>query len=60
MLDSSFIYFNLFFITNYFLYFKVLAEDDKFLITSDRDEKIRVSCFPNSYSIHTFCLGHLE
>ncbi|RMX51239.1 hypothetical protein pdam_00004074 [Pocillopora damicornis] len=39
---------------------RVLTEDDKFLITSDRDEKIRVSCFPNSYSIHTFCLGHLD
>nr|XP_058941381.1 tRNA (guanine-N(7)-)-methyltransferase non-catalytic subunit WDR4-like [Pocillopora verrucosa] len=38
----------------------VLTEDDKFLITSDRDEKIRVSWFPNSYSIHTFCLGHLD
>ncbi|XP_022799948.1 tRNA (guanine-N(7)-)-methyltransferase non-catalytic subunit wdr4-like isoform X2 [Stylophora pistillata] len=38
----------------------VLTGDDKFLITSDRDEKIRVSCFPNSYNIHTFCLGHLD
>ncbi|RWS09457.1 tRNA (guanine-N(7)-)-methyltransferase non-catalytic subunit wdr4-like protein [Dinothrombium tinctorium] len=34
-----------------------LTHDGKFLITSDRDEKIRVSCFPNAYNIHGYCLG---
>ncbi|XP_068724975.1 tRNA (guanine-N(7)-)-methyltransferase non-catalytic subunit WDR4-like [Montipora capricornis] len=38
----------------------VLTKDDNFLITSDRDEKIRISCFPNSYNIHSFCLGSLD
>jgi len=32
--------------------------DSKFVITADRDEKIRVSNFPNSYNIHNYCLGH--
>ncbi|KAK4873240.1 hypothetical protein RN001_015269 [Aquatica leii] len=32
----------------------------KYVITSDRDEKIRVSCYPNSYNIVSFCLGHRE
>ncbi|KAK2568277.1 tRNA (guanine-N(7)-)-methyltransferase non-catalytic subunit WDR4 [Acropora cervicornis] len=26
----------------------------------DRDEKIRVSCYPNSYNIHSFWLGSLD
>lgn len=34
--------------------------DEKFIITSDRDEKIRVSCYPNTYNIQTYCLGHKE
>jgi len=32
----------------------------KFVLTADRDEKIRVSKFPNSYNIHNYCLGHTE
>ncbi|KAL7641413.1 UNVERIFIED_CONTAM: hypothetical protein RMT77_008553 [Armadillidium vulgare] len=38
----------------------VLTDDGKYLITCDRDEKIRVSSYPNCYNIHTFCLGHTE
>ena len=34
--------------------------EDKFVVTADRDEKIRISCYPNSYNIHQFCLGHTE
>uniref|UniRef100_T1IH29 tRNA (guanine-N(7)-)-methyltransferase non-catalytic subunit n=1 Tax=Strigamia maritima TaxID=126957 RepID=T1IH29_STRMM len=38
----------------------VLSVDGRFLITSDRDEKICVSNFPNSYNIQSYCLGHTE
>ncbi|KAI8813828.1 WD40-repeat-containing domain protein [Cladochytrium replicatum] len=38
----------------------VLTQDRKFVITSDRDEKIRVSKYPFTFSILTFCLGHKE
>ncbi|GAB6022035.1 hypothetical protein CHUAL_006184 [Chamberlinius hualienensis] len=37
-----------------------LSSDNQLLITSDRDEKIRVSSFPNCYNIHAFCCGHRE
>lgn len=33
---------------------------NKFILTSDRDEKIRISCYPNAYNIHNFCLGHSD
>ena len=36
------------------------TKDNKYILTADRDEKIRVSHFPNSYNIHGFCLGHRE
>ncbi|XP_076262936.1 tRNA (guanine-N(7)-)-methyltransferase non-catalytic subunit wuho [Rhynchophorus ferrugineus] len=38
----------------------VMSPCGKFIITCDRDEKIRVSCYPNSYNIISFCLGHKE
>ncbi|XP_046463302.1 tRNA (guanine-N(7)-)-methyltransferase non-catalytic subunit WDR4-like [Daphnia pulex] len=38
----------------------VVSSDNKFVITSERDEKIRVSCLPNAYNIHSYCLGHTE
>ncbi|CAG9795082.1 unnamed protein product [Diatraea saccharalis] len=34
--------------------------NNKYIITCDRDEKIRVSCYPNTYNIQTYCLGHKE
>ncbi|KAJ0178731.1 hypothetical protein K1T71_005506 [Dendrolimus kikuchii] len=34
--------------------------DKKYIITTDRDEKIRVTCYPNTYTIETYCLGHKE
>ncbi|ORX90267.1 WD40 repeat-like protein [Basidiobolus meristosporus CBS 931.73] len=38
----------------------VLSADNKHIITADRDEKIRVNNYPDSYNIHSFCLGHTE
>ncbi|XP_054006830.1 tRNA (guanine-N(7)-)-methyltransferase non-catalytic subunit wdr4 [Hylaeus anthracinus] len=36
----------------------LITEDEKYIITTDRDEKIRVSMLPNSYNILSYCLGH--
>lgn len=38
----------------------VVTENDKFVVTCDRDEKIRVSCYPNSYNVYSYCLKHTE
>lgn len=38
----------------------VVSPGGKFIATAERDEKIRVSCLPNAYTIHTYCLGHTE
>ncbi|KAJ1976857.1 hypothetical protein H4R35_002524 [Dimargaris xerosporica] len=35
-----------------------LSPDDKFILTADRDEKIRVSHYPNGYNIQAFGLAH--
>jgi len=35
-----------------------ISFDGRFLATCDRDEKIRISHFPNAYNIRTFLLGH--
>ncbi len=37
-----------------------MSFDGKYVITADRDEKIRISHYPNCYEIHQFCLGHTE
>jgi len=34
--------------------------DNKYLIVSDRDEKIQVSAYPHCFNIVTFCLGHRQ
>ncbi|XP_067007038.2 tRNA (guanine-N(7)-)-methyltransferase non-catalytic subunit wdr4 [Anabrus simplex] len=38
----------------------LITSEENYIITCDRDEKIRVSLFPNSYNIQSFCLGHTE
>ncbi|NXG50036.1 WDR4 methyltransferase, partial [Psilopogon haemacephalus] len=37
-----------------------LSPDDKYILTADRDEKIRVSLTKAPYNIVSFCLGHKE
>lgn len=37
-----------------------LSLDDRFIITSDRDEHIRVSQYPDGFNIERFCLGHTK
>lgn len=38
----------------------VWTPDMKHIITCDRDDKIRVSKYPDTYNIHGYCLGHQE
>lgn len=38
----------------------IISDCGKFIITCDRDEKIRCSHFPNAYNIVSYCLGHTE
>lgn len=37
-----------------------ISSADQYLLTCDRDGKIRVSHYPNSYNIYSYCLGHEE
>ncbi|XP_040913593.1 tRNA (guanine-N(7)-)-methyltransferase non-catalytic subunit wdr4 [Toxotes jaculatrix] len=37
-----------------------MSPDDKYIITADRDEKIRVSHRKCPYNIQSFCLGHQQ
>jgi tRNA (guanine-N(7)-)-methyltransferase subunit TRM82 len=36
----------------------LLTSDEKYVITADRDEHIRVSWYPQGYNIEAYCLGH--
>lgn len=36
----------------------LVTSDRKHIVTADRDEKIRVSMYPNCYNILSYCLGH--
>lgn len=38
----------------------LLSSDEKYVLTSDRDEKIRVTHYPKTYIIKNYCLGHKE
>ncbi|XP_071341437.1 tRNA (guanine-N(7)-)-methyltransferase non-catalytic subunit wdr4 isoform X2 [Trachinotus anak] len=37
-----------------------MSPDDRYIITADRDEKIRVSHLRSPYNIQSFCLGHQQ
>uniref|UniRef100_UPI00398E58C3 tRNA (guanine-N(7)-)-methyltransferase non-catalytic subunit wdr4 n=1 Tax=Pristiophorus japonicus TaxID=55135 RepID=UPI00398E58C3 len=39
---------------------QAVSPDDRFVITADRDEKIRVSLLEQPFVIEAFCLGHRE
>ncbi|XP_037813383.1 tRNA (guanine-N(7)-)-methyltransferase non-catalytic subunit wuho [Lucilia sericata] len=36
------------------------SKDEKFIITCDRDDKVRVTNYPATYDVHSYCLGHKE
>lgn len=38
----------------------IFSFDIRFIITSDRDEKIKISQYPDCHEIEAFCLGHTE
>ncbi|KAK3746791.1 hypothetical protein RRG08_031320 [Elysia crispata] len=38
----------------------MLVDNGSKVVTCDRDEKIRISRFPDAFNIHAYCLGHTE
>jgi hypothetical protein len=38
----------------------LLSPDEKYIITADRDEHIRISWYPQGYNIEMYCLGHAK
>lgn len=38
----------------------LMSENGKYVITCDRDEKIKVSNYPDTYNVQAYCLGHRE
>ncbi|XP_023291334.2 tRNA (guanine-N(7)-)-methyltransferase non-catalytic subunit wuho [Lucilia cuprina] len=38
----------------------IWSKDEKFIITCDRDDKVRVTNYPATYDVHSYCLGHKE
>ncbi|KRZ53097.1 tRNA (guanine-N(7)-)-methyltransferase non-catalytic subunit wuho [Trichinella nativa] len=38
----------------------ILSPDLRYIVSCDRDNRIRVSNFPNTYNIETFCVGHKD
>ena len=39
---------------------QTLSPDDRYVISADRDEKIRVSHLKSPHNIQAFCLAHRE
>ncbi|KAG9333407.1 hypothetical protein JZ751_012719 [Albula glossodonta] len=39
---------------------QAVSPDDRYVVTADRDEKIRVSVLRSPHNIQAFCLGHRE
>lgn len=38
----------------------VLSEDERYVISADRDEHVRVSWYPQGWNVEMFCLGHMK
>ncbi|KRX61877.1 tRNA (guanine-N(7)-)-methyltransferase non-catalytic subunit wuho [Trichinella sp. T9] len=38
----------------------IFSSDLRYIVSCDRDNRIRVSNFPNTYNIETFCVGHKD
>jgi tRNA (guanine-N(7)-)-methyltransferase subunit TRM82 len=36
----------------------LLSHDERYIVTADRDEHIRISWYPEGYNIEIYCLGH--